>query len=93
GARRVLEVRSVGLLSTLHRMPRWLVPLLLAVFLVLGLVLPTRWAGLLLVLIAGFLGWLLALSWPLLDGRGRAVRALVVLALAVVAVLRLLGSF
>lgn len=90
-ARRSLERRSVGFLAILHRLPRWTVPALLAAFLLLGLLLPWRWAAVLLLLVAAFLGWLLALSWPVLDARGRAIRGLAVAVVAVVGVLRLLG--
>ena len=87
------EARSARTLTTLHRMPRWVLPVVLAAVLLLGLALPSRWAGLLLLLLAAFLGWLLALAWPLVDARGRLLRSLVVLALLVVGVLRLVGSF
>ena len=91
--RRGFEVRSAPLLATIHRLPRWIMPLALAAVLVLGLILPSPLAGLLLLLVAAFLGWLLALSWPLVDGRGRVVRLAVVAGLVVVAVLRLAGRF
>ena len=91
--RRGFEVRSAPLLATIHRLPRWIVPLGLAAVLVLGLVLASPLAGLLLLLVAAFLGWLLALSWPLVDGRGRVLRLAIVVGLVVVAVLRLAGRF
>ncbi len=86
------EARSARALTTLHRLPRWVLPVVLAVVLLLGLALPSRWAGLLLLLLAAFLGWLLALAWPLVDARGRILRSVVVLALLVAGVLRLLSS-
>lgn len=88
-----LEARSARALTTLHRLPRWVLPVVLAAVLLLGLALPSRWAGLLLLLLAAFLGWLLALAWPLVDVRGRVLRALVVLALLAAAVLKLTGVF
>jgi hypothetical protein len=92
GGRARLEAASFAPLAALHRLPRWLLPVVLAAMLVAGLVLPAPFAVLLLV-VAAFLGWLLALSWPLIDGRGRLLRALAVLALVVIAVLRLTGHF
>lgn len=79
------------LLLRIHRMPRWLLAAVLAVLLLLGLLLPTSWAGLFLLLVAAFLGWLLALSWPLLDGRGRLIRAAAVLVVLAGGVARLAG--
>jgi hypothetical protein len=65
----------------------------LAVVLVAGLALPWAWAGVLLLVLAVFLGWLLALSWPILNWSGRIIRGLAVLSLLVMGVLRLLGTF
>lgn len=92
GARATLERRSVRPLLVLHSLPSWLVPAALAVLLLAGLALP-RWAGVLLLVPAVFLGWLLALSWPVTSPAGRAIRVLVVLALVVAGVLRLAGRF
>jgi len=47
----------------------------------------------LLLVLAVFLGWLLALSWPILTWSGRIIRGLAVLSLLVMGVLRLLGKF
>ncbi len=93
GARATLERRSVGPLVLMHSLPGWLVPVLIGVFLLVGLMIPSGWAGLLLLVPAAFLAWLLALSWPLLRPGGRALRALVVLLLVGAAVARVLGKF
>lgn len=79
------------LLIRVNRMPRWLLAAVLVVLLLLGLLLTTPWAGLFLLVVAAFLGWLLALSWPLVDGWGRLLRGLAVLVLLVAGVLRLVG--
>ncbi len=76
--RAALERRSAPLLVRLHGAPRWVTFIGLAALLLLGLLLPFRLAGLLLLVVAAFLGWLLALSWPLLSGQGRLLRVLVV---------------
>ena len=92
-ARRWLVRHSAGPLIILHRLPTFLVAVVLAVVLVAGLALPWAWAGLLLLVLAVFLGWLLALSWPILTWSGRVIRGLAVVALLVMGVMRLLGRF
>ncbi|MDA8436650.1 MAG: hypothetical protein M0Z98_11780 [Actinomycetales bacterium] len=92
-ARRWLVRHSAGPLIVLHRLPTVLVPILMGVLLVAGLVLPWPAAGLLLLVVAVFLGWLLALSWPIISWPGRIVRALAVLALLAMTLLRLAGKF
>jgi hypothetical protein len=77
----------------MHRLPRLLVPTVLAVLLVAGLALPSRWAGILLLVPALFLTWLLALSWPLTSPRGRLLRVTAILVLFVMTGLRLAGTF
>ena len=47
-----------------------------------GLILENRIGGLLLLIVTAFVGWLLLLSWPVLNRSARTVRALVVLVLA-----------
>jgi len=84
---------SAGPLIILHRLPTLLVAVVLAVTLVAGLALPWAGAGLLLLVLAVFLGWLLALSWPILPWTGRVIRGLAVLALLAMGVMRLLGRF
>lgn len=90
-ARRALERRSVGALAVLHRMPRWLIPVIMAVLMLLGLFIPYAWAGIFIVGVALFLGWLLALSWPVITPGSRAFRLLVIAVVAFVGVLRLTG--
>jgi len=91
-ARQWLVRHSAGPLIVLHRLPSFLVVVVLAVVLVAGLALPWRFAGVLLLLLAVFLGWLLALSWPVVTWSGRALRGLAVLALLVMGVLQLTGK-
>ena len=50
----------------------------LAILLILGLALPSRWAGLILLLPGAFLAWLAALSWPATSTAGRGLRLLAV---------------
>jgi hypothetical protein len=91
--RRRLETASLGPLLFMRGLPRFLVPILLGVVLLAGLALPSHWAGLLLILPALFLAWLLALSWPVLPWFARAVRVFALVVLIVAAVARIAGVF
>ena len=93
GFRGWLESWSGIPLVILSRQPAWLVPGLLALFLVLGLALPSSWAGLLLLVPAIFLLWLAALSWPRTSALGKVLRVAVTVALFVAAGARLAGVF
>lgn len=73
-------------LTVLTKAPRWLVGALPGVLLLGGLLAPTPWGPLLLGLVTLFLGWLLALSWPRLGGKSKALRTFVVLLLVVATV-------
>ena len=84
-ARRRLERSSARPLLLLHQLPVWLVPVVLAGLLVTGLAVPGLPGALALVLVAAFLGWLAALSWPRLGTGGRLQRAAAVVALLVIA--------
>ena len=93
GFRGWLESWSGGPLIVLSRQPAWLVPGLLALFLVAGLAIPASWAGLLLLVPTVFLAWLAALSWPRTTILGRVLRVLTVIALLAATVARVLGLF
>lgn len=93
GWRRSLEKASVGPLFVLNRLPRLLVPLILGALLLAGLALPSRWAALLMLPVAAFLLWLLALAWPVLSVSGRVMRILAVAVVVVAFALRLAGTF
>ena len=87
-ARRRLEIASAGPLLLLSRMPKWIVPAVLALLLVAGLAIQSPWSALFLVPVALFLAWLLALAWPVLPTRGRLMRLVVVLLVAAAAIAR-----
>lgn len=94
--RGAFQQRSLPLLRWMHALPRWLVVIAPAIFLFVGLVLtgPVAWlGGLLLLLVALFLAWLTALSWPAISPSARALRVLVVAALVGIAVFKFLGRF
>ncbi|MEK9664552.1 MAG: DUF6703 family protein [Candidatus Nanopelagicales bacterium] len=95
GEPNALQRVSLPLVTRLSRTPRWLIVIVLAVLLVLGMVQTgsLAWLG---ALILGFLtlffAWLLALSWPAVPTSGRLLRLLVVVALGGLTVLKAMGS-
>lgn len=91
-ARIKLERRSARPLYTLNRLPKLVLPILMGALLLAGLLIPGRWAGILLLVLAGFLGWLLALSWPALAVTSRWVRLLVVAVIIFAAFWRFAGA-
>ncbi len=91
--RRKFERRSAPFILFLSQLPRWAFPLLMAVFLVAGLLVPVAWVGgLLLLLLSLFLVWLTTLSWPVLSVSGRLLRSVTILAALAVTYARFTGS-
>lgn len=72
------EDASRGPLVALTRVPKPLIVIGMAAFLVAGLMLPSPWGPICLVILGLFLGWLLALSWPVIPGASRVLRLLTV---------------
>ncbi len=94
--RAAFERKSFPVLTKVTAAPRWLLIVGLGSSLLLGLILTDSWAWLgavFLLVVAAFLGWLLALSWPLLTSGRRFMRILVVGALVGLVILKLGGSF
>jgi hypothetical protein len=87
-ARRALTELSARPLLYLRQLPGWLVPLALAALLIAGLALRGWPAAAALAVLAAFLGWLAALSWPTLRGRERLLRAAAITAVLAVAVIQ-----
>ncbi len=78
----------------LARTPKWLLIIGLGLLLFLGMIQTgsLAWLGaILLGVLAVFFGWLLAVAWPALSMNGRVLRGLIVVALAALAVLKVLG--
>ncbi|MFI0431790.1 MAG: DUF6703 family protein [Candidatus Nanopelagicales bacterium] len=92
-ARRGLEQRSAGPLLWLHRLPRWLIPVIMGALLLLGLAVPGNWAGIFIVLVGLFLAWLLALSWPVITPGSRALRLGVTIVVLAAGIARMFGWF
>jgi hypothetical protein len=90
-ARRSLERSSARPLVLLHQLPVWLVPLVLAGLLVTGLAVPGWPGAVALVLVAAFLVWLAAVSWPRLSPGPRLLRVAVVAVLFVTAGIKAVG--
>jgi hypothetical protein len=91
-----IERASIPILVKLHALPRWLLVILIASSLLLGLALTGPLAPLgaiFLLIVATFLGWLLMLSWPVLRPGRRMIRLVLVLAVLGLAVLKALGRF
>jgi len=91
-----LERASIPILTRLLALPRWLIVVLMGTFLFLGLIQTggLSWlGGIFLLIVGGFLGWLLALSWPVLTPGRRLTRLVVVAAVLGIAVLKFMGRF
>jgi Family of unknown function (DUF6703) len=91
GARAQFEDASRPLLLRMRALPTFLLPMVLAVALFLGLVIPAWWAGAFLVSIGLFLIWLTALSWPAITPGSRLLRVVVNVGVLALGVLKLLG--
>jgi hypothetical protein len=90
-ARLRFEDMSRGPLRTLNRIPKALIVVGLAAFLVGGLLLPSAIGAILLIVLGLFLAWLIALSWPILPPAARAMRVITVALVFGAAWLRLTG--
>ena len=81
--RKRLEKASAPYLARVHALPRWVLPVLMTIILLIGLLAnPNESPGLrigffALLFIGLFLVWLLALSWPLLTRSSKVLRVLV----------------
>jgi uncharacterized membrane protein YphA (DoxX/SURF4 family) len=85
GLRGKVERASAPVLLWLSARPRWFIPVLSGALLVAGLFAPPAIGVPLLLLLVAFVGWLSYLSWPVVPGRQRLVR-LVMLGLLLFAV-------
>ena len=85
------EDASRPVLARMQTMPSFIIPVALGVMLFLGLTLSAAWAGILLILIALFLGWLTAVSWPAIGSRSKVLRIVIDLAVLGLGGLKLLG--
>lgn len=90
GARGRFEAFSYPLIERMQNLPGFLVPVTLGILLFAGLTLPFPAAGILLILIALFLMWLTAVSWPTLETANRYGRVGINLAVIALGVMKML---
>jgi len=90
--RKRIEVLSAPSLIRLHSLPRAVVPVVIILLMFIGLVKDSALGGIALLLVSAFVGWLLYLSWPLLEGRARILRALTVLLVLMAALSKFVGK-
>ena len=89
--RTAVERRSHVLLVALSGQPKWLLPVASGLLLVGVVVLPPGLALVCLALLLVLVGWLAYLSWPVADGRGRAIRVASLVLLLVLGAQSVLG--
>jgi hypothetical protein len=75
----------------MHALPRLTIPAILFALFAAGLFVKSAWSGLFFTVVALFVAWLLALSWPLLTPSSRALRVVVVAIVVFAAIWRFTG--
>ncbi|GAA4582283.1 hypothetical protein GCM10023194_16530 [Planotetraspora phitsanulokensis] len=85
GLRRTVERASATPLVFLFQLPRWLMPVVLVVLLLVGLAVPDWRGGVALLPVMAFVAWLAYMSWPSLELRGRLLRVAVLVFLVLFA--------
>ena len=76
--RKSIERFSAPLLMSLNRLPKFLVPILVAVLLVVGLYQKNALGLVCISLVALFIIWLSYLAWPVLEARAKVVRLVMI---------------
>ncbi len=89
--RKSFERNSAPILIFIHGLPRATVLIVLVGLMFIGLVNTGIIGFIALMVVATFIGWLLLLSWPLLEPRPKLLRTLAVLLVIVSAVVRFLN--
>jgi hypothetical protein len=84
---RVAVATAPGL-ALLLALPKLVLPVTIALMLLIGLVAGGLVGLILLLALAGTLGWLLAVFWPVTPPTGRLLRMTVILAIAAAGVLK-----
>jgi hypothetical protein len=90
--RRTVERRTAPLLLYVHALPRWVPFTVVLGLLLAGALLDGLAAAGCLLVVVGFFGWLLYLSWPLLTPGPRLIRGLAIGLLLIAAVVRASGG-
>lgn len=76
--RKSIERFSAPLLISLNRLPKFLVPIFVAVLLVVGLYQKNALGLVCISLVALFIIWLSYLAWPVLEARAKVVRLVMI---------------
>jgi hypothetical protein len=84
-----IDHASLPLMTTLSKLPRALPFLVLLALLVGGVIISGRIGFVLMAVAALFVGWILYLSWPRLNGTERIMRSAVLLLAVVMAIVQL----
>jgi uncharacterized membrane protein len=80
---------NAAALLWLNSRPRWLLGVILIAVTLGGLLIPGVVGSLLLLVLAVFLAWLAAMSWPRVDAAGRLLRVLAIALVVGAAVMHL----
>jgi hypothetical protein len=70
--------RGAAVLVFLSALPRWVILLAVLVVVIAGLSLPGVAGAVLLIALAGLLGWLLTVAWPVLTSGARLFRVVTI---------------
>jgi uncharacterized protein DUF6703 len=84
--RLAVERFSARALVFLQQLPRWMLLLAVLALMLTGFFVPGLIGAAALLLVGIFLGWLAYLSWPRVNASGRALRAIAVTGMVVLAV-------
>jgi hypothetical protein len=84
-----VERTTRPLLLRLHGLPRPVIPLATLALVAVGVLAPPAVGLVALAVVALFVLWISYLSWPVVSGSGRAVRAVMVALVVVLALTRL----
>jgi hypothetical protein len=90
--RKRIEIVSAPALIRIHSLPRAVVLVVMIGFMLIGVVQDDALGGSALLAVAAFVGWLLYLSWPLLESRARLLRAIAVLLIVLAAVSKFVAN-
>ncbi|MFC4529417.1 DUF6703 family protein [Sphaerisporangium dianthi] len=74
GLREVVERKSAVPLVFLYGLPRWIIPVVLVILLLVGFAVPDWRGGVAVLPVLGFVGWLAYMSWPSLGTWARLMR-------------------
>ncbi|MEY2634481.1 MAG: hypothetical protein RIS75_421 [Actinomycetota bacterium] len=88
-----LHQLSAPILLFIHGLPRIVFPLFTAALLLAGLFAPAVLGGILLLILALILWWLVALSWRLLTPTAKAMRTILLFVVVAYAIGRFTGRY